>query len=79
MNQLDDKWERFGLSWHGCMDGLTGKILWLSVWWTNTNPKFVCAQYLKAVRTVGGKFLAFLQFYCGWYLIDIRCAVRHPE
>ncbi|KAF8494702.1 hypothetical protein F5888DRAFT_1616836 [Russula emetica] len=26
------------------------KILWLVVWWTNKGPRFVCAQYLKAVR-----------------------------
>jgi hypothetical protein len=24
-----DKWKCFGLFWHGCMDGSTGKILWL--------------------------------------------------
>lgn len=49
-----DKWERFGLYWHGCLDEFTGKILWLVVWWTNSNPRFVCAQYLKAVRMFGG-------------------------
>ena len=57
-----DKWKRFGLFWHGCMDGFTGKILWLVIWWTNSNPRFVCAQYLKAVRTVGGKIPVFLRF-----------------
>jgi hypothetical protein len=54
-----DKWKRFGLYWHGCLDGFTGKILWLVVWWTNANPRFVCAQYLKAVRTFGGTLLLF--------------------
>ncbi len=54
-----DKWKRFGLYWHGCLDGFTGKILWLVVWWTNLNPKFVCTQYLKAVRTFGGMLLLF--------------------
>ena len=49
-----DKWKRFGLYWHGCVDGFTGKILWLIVWWNNSNPKLVCAQYLKAVKSVGG-------------------------
>lgn len=49
-----DKWKRFGLFLHGCIEGFTGKILWLVIWWTNSNPKFVCAQYVKAVRAVGG-------------------------
>ena len=49
-----DKWKRFGLYWHGCLDVFTGKILWLVVWWTNSDPKFVCAQYIKAVETFGG-------------------------
>ena len=52
-----DKWKRFGLYWHGCLDGFTGKILWLVVWWTNSNPRFVCEQYLKAVRMFGGMVL----------------------
>jgi hypothetical protein len=52
-----DKWKRFGLFWHGCVDGFTGKILWLVIWWTSSNPRLVCAQYLKAVRAVGGMFL----------------------
>ena len=52
-----DKWKRFGLFWHGCLDGFTGKILWLVVWWNNSNPKFVCAQYLNTVRNIGDVFL----------------------
>lgn len=51
-----DKWKRFGLRLHGCLDGFTGKILWLVVWWTNSNPRFVCAQYLNAVKTFGGMY-----------------------
>jgi hypothetical protein len=33
-----DKWKRFGLFLHGCVDGFTGKILWLVIWWNNSNP-----------------------------------------
>ena len=57
-----DKWERFGLFWHGCVDGFSGKILWLDVWWNISNPKYVCAQYLKAVQNFGGTF----QFSSPW-------------
>jgi hypothetical protein len=60
-----DKWKHFGLFWHGCVDGFTGKILWLVVWWNNSNPKFVCAQYLKAVRTFSGMLLLFLFLIVG--------------
>jgi len=64
-----DKWKRFGLRWHGYVDGFLGKILWLVIWWNNSNPKFVCAQYLKAVRTFGGTFLFILSFIVA-YLMD---------
>jgi hypothetical protein len=73
-----DKWKRFGLFWHGCVDGFSGKILWLVIWWTNSNPRFVCAQYVKAVRTVGGMSLSFLSLLCA-YLMELRCAMRHPK
>jgi hypothetical protein len=45
------------LFFHGCIKAFTGKILWMVIWWTNSNPKFVCAQYVKAVRAVGSIFL----------------------
>ena len=54
-----DKWKCFGLYWHGCLDGFTGKILWLIVWWTNSNPRFVCAQYLEAMRNFGGTLVLY--------------------
>jgi len=54
-----DKWKCFGLYWHGCLDGFTGKILWLIVWWTNSNPRFVCAQYLEAMRNFGGMLVLY--------------------
>ena len=57
-----NKWKRFGLFLHGCLDGFTGKILWLVIWWNNSSPRLVCAQYLKAVRHVGGMFSVFLSF-----------------
>jgi hypothetical protein len=54
-----DKWWQFGLFWHGCLDGFTGKILWLVVWWNNSNPKFGCSQYIKAIRKFGGMSIDF--------------------
>jgi hypothetical protein len=57
-----NKWKQFGLYWHGCLDGFTGKILWLVVWWNTSNPKYVCAQHLKAIKTFGGMFVIVLSF-----------------
>ncbi|KAF8488655.1 hypothetical protein F5888DRAFT_1952455 [Russula emetica] len=71
-----DKWKRFGLYWHGCLDGFTGKILWLVVWWTNANPRFVCAQYLEAVRTFGGA-PCVTQSDRGTENFDVACAHTH--
>jgi len=62
-----DKWLHFGLHWHGCIEGFTGKIIWLTVWWNNSNPKYVCAQYLKAIKQFG-KFMPFIAFLV--YLMD---------
>ena len=56
-----NKWLRFGLHWHGCIEGFTGKIIWLTVWWNNSNPKFVCAQYIKAVKQFG-RFMCSIAF-----------------
>ena len=74
-----DKWLRFGLHWHGCVDGFTGKILWLTVWWNNLNPKFVCAQYLKAVKKVGGTCaILYTQLFTDAYAIHRR-TMCHPK
>ena len=72
-----DKWKRFGLFWHGCVDGFTGKILWLVVWWTNSNPRFVCVQYLDAVRGIGGTFLAY--YPLSWLSNDKQVGSASPK
>ena len=54
-----DKWMRYGLWLHMGVEPFTGYILWLIVWWSNSNPKLVAQQYFKAVRHVGGKIIFF--------------------
>ncbi|KAI0080939.1 hypothetical protein K474DRAFT_1588842, partial [Panus rudis PR-1116 ss-1] len=51
-----DKFKRFGLFFHIGVDPFpsTGKWLWLIVWWTNSNPRLVTAQYLKVAREIKG-------------------------
>jgi hypothetical protein len=50
-----DKWMRFGLRLHMGVEPFTGVILWLIVWWSNSNPKLVAHQYIKTARRVGGR------------------------
>ena len=52
-----DKWQRFGLRLHMGIEPFVGKIMWLVVWWTNSDPKFVARQYLNCGRKIGGMIL----------------------
>lgn len=50
-----DKWKRFGLRLHLGIEPFTGFLLWMIVWWTNSNPKLVCREYIQAARKYGGR------------------------
>ena len=50
-----DKWKRFGLKLHLGIEPFTGFLLWIIVWWTNSDPKLVCREYLRAARRYGGR------------------------
>lgn len=49
-----DKWKRYGLRMHLGIEPFAGFLLWLVVWWMNSNPKLVGQQYFKAARKYGG-------------------------
>lgn len=50
-----DKWgKKFGLWFHLCLDPFPGKLLWLKVWWTNSNPRLITKYYLDACREHDG-------------------------
>lgn len=49
-----DKWRNFGLFLHMGMECCSGAILWMRVWWTNRNPRWVAASYLSAVEEFQG-------------------------
>ncbi|KAJ7037131.1 hypothetical protein C8F04DRAFT_1180848 [Mycena alexandri] len=49
-----DKWKRFGLWLHIGLDPFTGRILWLSIWWTNRNPRLITSYFLRGCRRAGG-------------------------
>lgn len=59
-----DKWKRFGLRLHMGVEPFTGYLLWITVWWSNSNPKLVARQYFEAARRVGGRDKhSFNRFY----------------
>lgn len=52
-----DKWKRFGLFLHLGLDVHSRKLLWLRVWWTNSNPRLITSFYLDVVEKLGSKTL----------------------
>jgi hypothetical protein len=51
-----DKWKyKFGLAFHLGTEPVTGCLLWLKVWWTNSNPRLILSYYLEAVLEKGGE------------------------
>ncbi|KAG9077162.1 hypothetical protein FS749_010976, partial [Ceratobasidium sp. UAMH 11750] len=49
-----NKWKRFTFWLHVGLDAYSGMILWLKVYWTNSNPRLICKYYLDAIENVGG-------------------------
>ncbi|KAF8996698.1 hypothetical protein BDQ17DRAFT_1249445 [Cyathus striatus] len=49
-----DKWKyKFGLGLHTGIDPFAGKIHWLKVWHTNSNPKLILSYYLETIENLG--------------------------
>ncbi|KAJ7070248.1 hypothetical protein B0H15DRAFT_957851 [Mycena belliarum] len=49
-----DKWKyKFGLALHSGIDPFVGKIHWMKIWWTNSNPRLILSYYLDAVQELG--------------------------
>ncbi|KLO07950.1 hypothetical protein SCHPADRAFT_795124, partial [Schizopora paradoxa] len=48
-----DKMKKYGLRYHVCLEPTSGKILWLKVWWTNSNPRIVLKYFLDVVKELG--------------------------
>lgn len=45
-----DKLKPFGISIHGCMDGFSRKIMWLTASHTNKNPRHVARNYVEHLK-----------------------------
>ncbi|KAJ7433919.1 hypothetical protein FB451DRAFT_1195811 [Mycena latifolia] len=49
-----DKWKyKFGLALHSGRDLFVGRIQWLKIWWTNSNPRLILSYYLDTVEQSG--------------------------
>ncbi|KAJ7934365.1 hypothetical protein B0H13DRAFT_1591672, partial [Mycena leptocephala] len=49
-----DKWKyKFCLALHSGLDPFIGRIQWLKIWWTNSNPQLILSYYLDAVEESG--------------------------
>lgn len=48
-----DKWFRYGLGLHICVDPFSGRIIWLKAWWGNRNPRLIFSYYLEAIKKLG--------------------------
>jgi hypothetical protein len=59
-----DKWKHYGLKLHIGLDPFIGRIQWLKIWWTNSNPKLILDYYLEAITGLGCKNLLDSKFYC---------------
>jgi len=66
--------EAFRLFWHGCKWTGQWQDPWLVIWWT-TQIEICVAQYVKAVRTVGGMSFISILTVC---VSDIKL-VRHAH
>ena len=65
-----DKWKRYGLRMHLGIEPFAGFLLWLIVWWTNSNPKLVGREYFRAARKYGGMWFLTLSDNDGITLIE---------
>lgn len=52
-----DKFLKYGIAIHVCVEPFSGYVIWAKAWHTNKNPKVVAGWYLEAVRKLGGMLL----------------------
>lgn len=55
-----DKWQRHGCRLHVGLEPYSGFILWLKVWWTNSNPRLIAEYYLDTIEELGCAFSHYI-------------------
>ncbi|KAG6843514.1 hypothetical protein H0H93_000741, partial [Arthromyces matolae] len=49
-----DKWKyKFWLALHTGVEPMAGKLKWIKVWWTNSDPRLILSYYLNDVEETG--------------------------
>ena len=49
-----NKLKPFGFPIHGCIDGFSRRLLWLSVAHSNNNPKVIASFYMSYIKEING-------------------------
>lgn len=62
-----DKWKRFGLALHNALDPFAGRLQWMKVWTTNSNPKLILSYYLEFIEKKNDN----CKFFSILYLIHV--------
>jgi hypothetical protein len=55
-----DKWKKYGLALHTGIEPFVGRIQWLQVWWTNSNPRLILSYHLDTIEASGCKYISLL-------------------
>ncbi|KZT50182.1 hypothetical protein CALCODRAFT_444920, partial [Calocera cornea HHB12733] len=55
-----DKWKRFGLFLHVGLENFSNTVLWLKIWWTNSNPRLIASYYFEAAKRLHGLCIPLL-------------------
>ncbi|XP_062594572.1 uncharacterized protein LOC134255988 [Saccostrea cucullata] len=74
-----DKLKPYGISIHGCIDGFSRRLMWLTAGSTNSDPAVVVQYFIGCIRAVNG-FPLILQADPGTENSDmgaIQCTLRH--
>lgn len=66
-----DKWKRFGLALHTGIDPFPGRIHWIKVWWTNSNPKLILSHYLETAEKFQRTSMHIPNSNFPYYILDI--------
>ncbi|KAJ6613735.1 hypothetical protein B0H10DRAFT_1804947 [Mycena sp. CBHHK59/15] len=53
VDQHDKCKYRYGLALHSGIDPFIGRIHWMKIWWTHSNPRLILSNYLDTIEEAG--------------------------
>lgn len=69
---FDDKQTPFGLCISGRIDGFTRHLIWLNVYYTNSDPSLIGGYYIEAIKSLQG-CPVFLRGDPGIKNVHVKC------